>query len=227
MKLKSLLILPFVALLALPVQAQAPLKIAYTSPELILAAMPEARQVEQQLTTHQQKLQEQGNVKVNYYQTKVGEYQSNKQKGMTPEADQAAVAELQKLEGEIRQFQEEGRASIARKQEELLGPLLERIQKAIEEEAKAGGYTYVFNIGGGQSGNNILYGPPTDNITEAVMKRLGIDVEALKNQSAQTATPPAGGSGAAPAGGNRPAPAPAGNRPAPAGGARPAGRGGN
>lgn len=203
---KRLAILAVPALLALgvPAQAQTPFKIGYTSPEILLANMPEAKQVEQQLGTHAKKLQEQGNVKVNYYQTKVGEYQANKQKGMTPEADEAATRELQKLEEEIRAFQEEGRGGLQNKQQELLAPLLDRIRKAIEEEAQAGGYTYILNVGGGQGASNILYGPPTDDITEKVLKRMGI-------------TLPAEGAAA-----NAPAPAASAPKPAPAGGAKPA-----
>ncbi len=43
--------------------------------------------------------------------------------------------------------------------------------------AKEGGYTYVLNQAVGAGIPSILYGKESDNLTEAIAKRLGIAVE--------------------------------------------------
>jgi outer membrane protein len=67
------------------------LKLGYTNIEFILANMPEARQVQQELQTYERKLQEQYNVKLSYAQSKQEEYSQKKQQGkLTPDQERRA-----------------------------------------------------------------------------------------------------------------------------------------
>jgi outer membrane protein len=65
--------------------------------------------------------------------------------------------------------------SLQRKSGELLEPVFEKIQNAIDAVAKANGYTHVFNSGQPEAGLNILlYARDEDNISDLVLKQLGI-----------------------------------------------------
>jgi outer membrane protein len=60
-----------------------------------------------------------------------------------------------------------------RQQTEMMGPIIERVSKAIEDEARAGKYDIVFDKS--SRGMPILYANPAIDITWAVLKRLGVE----------------------------------------------------
>lgn len=174
MKKRWIFILAFIVT-AMTVQAQdIPLKIGYTNAGFILGNMPESKEIESQLKEHEQQLTKQLEAKSKDFQTKVQEYQRNME-NMIPEVRADKEQELQGLQQSIQKFQQDAQASLARKENELLQPVFDKIQKAIDEVAKANGYTHVFNSGQPEAGLNILlYARDQDNISDLVLKQLGI-----------------------------------------------------
>jgi outer membrane protein len=162
---------------ARPVLAQ-PLKIGYTNIELIVGLMPEAKQMQGALATHERKLMEQINIKKQYFESLVSEFREKKERGeFKPEEEQKKIEEIQRLESEIQKFVEDSERSFNKKKEEMLEPILEKLQKTIDEVATENGLTYVFNSG--ISGSSIiLKGPKSDNITLKVLDKLRIEVPA-------------------------------------------------
>ncbi|MCS7189695.1 MAG: OmpH family outer membrane protein, partial [Bacteroidia bacterium] len=111
-----------------------PLRIGYTNIELVLSYLPEAQQVEQQLRTYERKILEQLNIKQSYLQTKVEEYTELKQQGkLTPAQEEEKRKEILRLDEEIKRFQEESEQNYLKKKAELLQPIIEKLQKAIDE----------------------------------------------------------------------------------------------
>ncbi len=159
---------------------QAQLKIGYTNTEVIVSLMPEAQGIQKQLATYEQKLAEKLNLKQSYLETKLQEYRDMMERGELADADRKdREAEITKLQKEIQDSYADAENDLLEKRQEMLGPVLEKVQKAIDKVAEDNGYTYVFNAN--MSGAaNILYGPAEDNITEKVLTELGIDVEKLK-----------------------------------------------
>ena len=152
-------------------------KVGYTNVELVLAYMPEAKQLEQTLATYQKKLSEQLQIKQKYGETKVEEYMDLKEKNrLTQEEDQRRQVELQELDQEIRQFAAESEQKLLTKREELLTPILEKLQNKIDKVAKDNGYTYILNQTTSTGVSTILFGPDEDDITEELMKELGIKI---------------------------------------------------
>ena len=60
---------------------------------------------------------------------------------------------------------------LAAKEDELTRPIIDRARKAINEVAKEGGYTYIFNASEGL----LLYNEGGENIMPMVKKKLGIE----------------------------------------------------
>lgn len=174
MRFVTLAILALLGSIA-PIATQAQLKVGYTNVELLLSLMPETRQVEQQLRTHQSKLSEKITIRRNYAQEKAQEFNERVQKGATPTEQGQMEAELQRLRTELDSLVNDAENRLQQKRDELLSPVLEKLQKAIEEVAKAEGYTYVLNTGTGGS-TTILFAPDGDNLTEKVLKKLGIEL---------------------------------------------------
>lgn len=176
--MKLRIALGFLALWALLNQAAAQnLKIGYTNIEYILTFMPEAKQMEQTLKAYEQKLSEQLAVKQSYAQGKLDTYMKMKEeKKLTPQQDEDMQKELLKLDDEIKKFAQSSENDLFLKREELLKPITDKLQKAIDEVAKEEGYTYILNSTNSSGVATILFGPEQYNVTDKIMKKLGITV---------------------------------------------------
>lgn len=175
MKTRWIFILAFLVA-AVSAEAQdTALKIGYTNAEYILSNMPEAKQIEAELKDYEKQLSTQLQSKSTDFDTKVQEYQRSAE-NMIPEVRADKERELQSLQQSIQKFQQDAEASLRRKQGELLQPAFDKIQTAIDEVAKANDYTHIFNSGQPEVGLNILlYGRDEDNISDLVLKQLGIE----------------------------------------------------
>lgn len=174
MKTRWIFVLAFLAVAATANAQDGGLKIGYTNAEFILSNMPEAREIESELKVHEEKLSAQLEAKTKDFQAKYQEYQRTAP-NMIPEVRADKEQELQNLDQSIRKFQQDAQQSLQRKQAELLQPVFDKIQKAIDDVAKANGYTHVFNSGQPDVGLNILlYARDEDNISDLVLKHLGI-----------------------------------------------------
>jgi len=174
MKTRWIFILAFLAV-AFTANAQGNLKIGYTNAEFILGNMPESKQIQADLEVHEKQLASQLEAKSKDFQAKYQEYQQNAQ-NMIPEVRADKERELQTLDQNIRKFQQDAQQSLARKQAELVQPVYDKIQAAIDKVAKANGYTHVINSGAPDMGINILlYARDEDNISNLVFQELGIE----------------------------------------------------
>ncbi len=175
MKTRWIFILAFLVAAASAQGQENGLKIGYTNAEFILGNMPEAKQIEADLKDYEKQLSTQLESKAADFQAKVEDFQRNAE-NMIPEVRNDKQLELQNLQQSIEKFRADAQTSLQRKQNELLQPAYDKIQKAIDEVAKANGYTHIFNMGQPEVGLHILlYGREEDNISNLVLKNLGIE----------------------------------------------------
>ena len=178
---------------------QKPLRIGYTNLELVLSYLPEAQQVEQQLRTYEKKVIEQLNIKQSYLQTKIEEYTELKQQGkLTAAQEEERRKEILKLDEEIKRFQEESEQNYMKKKAELLQPIIDKLQKAIDELAAAEGYDYIFNNSNATGVAFILHGPKGDDVTEKLLKKLGVDTSKIQRPDSGTSSTGSGSATPAP-----------------------------
>ena len=177
-------------LVATSAQAQAPLKIGYTDVQYVLAQMPESKQIESELKTYNTQLEAQLKSKYADYQAKGEAYQ--KAAGtMTDVVKADKEKELQGLQQSIQEFQQSAQQSLQQKQQVLLKPALDKLQKNIDLVADENGFTYVFNSDGGGS-PLLLHAPKDGNISDLVLKKMGITPGAaapVKSGPASPSTP--------------------------------------
>lgn len=151
-----------------------PLKIGYTNVDYVVSLMPESKAVESELKTYRDQLESQYNNKVKEFQEKYAAYE----KGASTMADVVRAdkeKELQNMQAQIEEFQKNAETSIQKKQAALLEPVLDKVQKAINAIAEENGFTYIFNSDAGYGTTPILlYGPEKDNVSDIVLKKLGI-----------------------------------------------------
>jgi outer membrane protein len=185
----------FTGLLACSTQiqllAQTP-KFAHVNVELLVSYMPEAKSMDGELRTLEQKLMEKMNVKQVYYESKVQEYTEKKEKGMPKTEDEAAQKMILDLQKEIKEFASDAEVQIGKKRQDLLTPILDKLQKAIDEVAEANGYAYVINSNIG--GNSILVkAPKQDDLTLRILKKLNISVPKEVEDALNGVKPAVGG----------------------------------
>lgn len=170
MKVRILLSTAF-AIIGFGLMAQ--LKIGYTNVDYVLSLMPQAKQVESELATRENQLTSQLESKYKEYQAKVADYQQNAE-GYTDVVKADKENEIVNLQNSIQQFEANAQNSLLNKRNELLQPLFEQIGTAIEQVSTENGYTHVFNMNT-NGGTILLYAREEDNVTNLVLKKLGID----------------------------------------------------
>jgi outer membrane protein len=177
---------------AAPGQTPAAIKIGYTNVDYVLSLMPESKQIESDLKAYTAQLEAQLKSKASEFETKYQAYEKGAAT-MTDVIRQDKERELQNLKGEIDEFQKGADQSIQKKQQALLEPALDKLQKAIDQVAKENGYTYVFNSDAGYGTTPILlHGPDEGNISDLVLRKMGVtppSKDSLNKATQPNATP--------------------------------------
>ncbi len=156
----------------------AQMKIGYTNVEYVLSLMPEAKQIESELSAYDKQLSARLEAKYKDYQSKVADYQQ-KAESYTEVVRADKESEIGNLQNSIQEFEQNAQNSMLKKRNQLLQPAFEKVGEAIEQVSKENGYTHVFNMTvGGQS--ILLYAREKDNVTNLVLKKLGINPPAEK-----------------------------------------------
>ena len=169
----------------------ASVKIGYTNAEYIAMSHPDYKIIMKQLQEHKGRLDMMLQEKYQQYQAMEQEYN---QMRANPGQDQFMVKDkeqqLMNKQNDIQQFQQGAEEPMMNKQQDLMVPLQNKIQAAIETTAKANGYTHIFN------GDSMLWmmNAESFNITEDVLKQLGVAIPQTDgttgSQSSLKGTPP-------------------------------------
>jgi outer membrane protein len=135
----------------------------------LLMNMPERKTAETTIQGYAKQLEAQLQAMTQEWETKVQDYQA-KEMTMSDAIKKTKVKEITDLEGRIKEFQQTAQEDLQKKENELLQPMIDKAKKAIEEIAKEGKYTYIFDTGTGI----LLHFPEGDDIMPIVKKKLGI-----------------------------------------------------
>ena len=146
------------------------LKIGYVDSASIMEIMPERTKVEQDLQTDYGELQAELQAMAVEYQNKVQDYQAN-EATMSNLIRQSKEKEIMDLQTRIQEF--EGNASVAfeEKRLELLTPLIEKVQNAVNTVGKEKGFTYILDKAVGAV---VYIGDDAIDITSDVKAKLGL-----------------------------------------------------
>ena len=175
-----------------------PLKLGYTNIDYVLSQTPEAKDIQNQLTIQRTQSENELKRMQKELEDKYGAYEKGAAQ-MSDVIKKDRETELQGLQARIQEFGRTAEQSLQTKYQQLVNPVVQKIQKAIDAVAKETGYQYVFNLDAGANTIPILLvAPEENNITELVLRKLGIDPT-----KAASTTKPASTGGSTPA--NRPA----------------------
>lgn len=164
LKITSMLVLLLCA--AMSVQSQ---KFGYISSNAILAEMPEVKQADAQLEALQKQLQKKGQTMVEQFQQDYVSVQQKMERGeLSPKQQEEEGKKLEAKQAELQKFEQDMMTQVQTKRSDLMNPILEKVNKAIQEVATEGGYQYIFDEG------VLLYKDASLDVTALVRTKLGI-----------------------------------------------------
>ncbi len=146
-------------------------KVGTVDSEYIMNLMPETTIVLERSQSYGAKLDSSFSIKVEEYKTKVETFKKNEDT-LGPLTKQAEIKEITEMENDIKKYQENGNKLMQLKREELMRPLYKKLSDAIALVAKNAGYTQILTI----TGNEFAYIDNDFDITELVLKNLGIEI---------------------------------------------------
>lgn len=159
-------------LVALPMLVMAQVKLGVVNSAEVFNIMPEKVAAEKLLQEHSGKVKAENDRIQDEFNKKFADYQDIASDATTPETiKERRIQELQKLDNEIQAFQAKEKALLDAYRDELMNPILDKIQKAIEAIGEEEGMAIVFDT----AKTPVAYtGPYTEDITPKVKARLGL-----------------------------------------------------
>ena len=144
----------------------------------VITAMPEFAEANKNLEAYGKDLQDQLEQMQVEFNQKLADYQKNANT-YSDAIRQTKESELQQLDQRLREFQQIAYQDLQKKQNELMAPIIEKANNAVNAVAKEGGYIAIFNTEGDMAASaGLAYFDPEQltNITEAVAKKLGVEI---------------------------------------------------
>ena len=167
--MKNILLALAIFITSINIQAQT--KVGTIDAEYILAQMPEVSTVEEGLKTYNLKLQGDLQASIAKYEELVASYQANTAT-FTEEEKTTKESEIISIENDIKSFRQKASTLMQLRRNELTQPLYLKIDEAMKAIIAEENYTQIFNT----SINGLAYADEKYDITDAVMKKLGIEI---------------------------------------------------
>ncbi len=170
MKIKYTLILALAVMLSGQVFGQ---KFGFLNSASIMQEMPEVKEAEANLEVLQKQLQSKGQSMLEEFQAKYQELErKNAQGEISPKELDVEAQALKQKETELAAFEQDMQNQLLERREELLAPIFERVNTAIQQVAEEEGYTYIFDASPGTG--FLLYADESTDVEDKVKAKLGM-----------------------------------------------------
>jgi outer membrane protein len=166
--MKTLLIAFGLLLCAAP-KAMAQTKLGHIDRQQLLLSLPERKDAEAKMQAFAGELDKRLRAMGAEYEKAVADARARAD-SMTNTEREMAMREIQDLEQRIQAAQEKAQEDLAKQEEELLRPMVEKSNAAIREVASTNNFTYVFDTSTG----SLLYFDKGEDIMPLVKTKLGI-----------------------------------------------------
>lgn len=144
-------------------------KIAHVNLDSLVSTMPETKVASEAAKVYSEGLQQELMAMQTELENKQKDYME-KEASMSELLKKTKQEDFQQLYNRIETFRSQAQQDYQRKSAELTQPIMDKAKKAIESVAKEGGYKYV--IDSSPQGTALLYSEPSEDIFNAVKKKL-------------------------------------------------------
>lgn len=142
-------------------------KIGHVNIDAVAQAMPEYAALQTEMQNLQKQFQDEIQRKQSDIQAKADAYDKEKA-NLSETLRNYREEEIQKAYGEYQQFVQNSDQELQKVYQEKMGGLQEKVMKAVEEVATAGGYTYIL-----PAGSIAFIGAGANDITDQVKAKVG------------------------------------------------------
>ncbi len=167
--MKQLLIAVALFLGALPQASAQQVKLGHIDRQKLMLSLPERKTAEATMQAFAKGLDDRLKAMGAEYEAMVAKAQAEAD-SMTMTQKDMAVREIQELEQRIKAAQEKAQEDLAKQEEELLKPMVDKANAAIADVAAVGNFTYIFDTSTGF----VLYYDKGEDIMPLVKTKLGI-----------------------------------------------------
>ncbi|MEM9920372.1 MAG: OmpH family outer membrane protein [Bacteroidota bacterium] len=138
----------------------------------LLVQMPATKAADSELEAYQKQLGAAFEKKVNNFRERAGKFLKDAQGGVLPQIEiQKKQAEFAKEEQVLAQEEQDILTKVQKKREELLKPILEKVNAAINKIGKEKGYSMIFDT---SVMNTVLFAQDSDDVMALVKAELGL-----------------------------------------------------
>lgn len=142
-------------------------KVAYVMEDSVVLSLPEYKVQQKVIESYAKQFRTQIETKQKTLQDLYASVLQNRE-NLAPKVLEQKEKEMQDLQQQVNQLQQQAQEGVARKNQELMGPLFEKVSKAIEAVAKEAGYSIVVPR------NMLMAIPNGDDITAKVLQKMGV-----------------------------------------------------
>ena len=146
------------------------LKFGHINSQELLAQLPDRASAQTEIEEYAKKLEDQQKSMEAELNNKYEEYLANRDT-YTDLIKATKEKELQQIQQQITTFNQVAMQDLQQKEAELIKPIIDKVQKAIDEVGKENGFTYIFDL----SNRTVVYhSPESVDISPLVKKKLGM-----------------------------------------------------
>lgn len=165
----------FLSLLILKVistTGQENLKIGHINSQEILQQLPVTDSIQKVLAEEANEMEQLYNEMLKEHELNIQKYEAEKS-NYSEFVRNSKEKDLMENETKIQQFSQDANQQLQKRQAELLKPVYENINEAIEKVSLANSFTYILDL---SAGAVAFYSPKSENLTPLVLKELGIEL---------------------------------------------------
>ncbi len=146
-------------------------KFGYVDTANLLAQIPDVKEANSNIETFTAQFQKKGQDMIKALQAKYVELEQKQKTGsISPQQLEQEAQILKQEEAAIIKFEQDSQQKILKKQDDLMTPLREKIQKAISDVATENGYDYIFDLSTGV----VLYADEGTDVSPLVKSKLNL-----------------------------------------------------
>ncbi|MGY6562523.1 MAG: OmpH family outer membrane protein [Luteibaculaceae bacterium] len=167
--IKNVILALVLTLSSLGAYAQGGSKVGHVNFQEIILKLPERADAESKIRKFAETLQNRLQAMETEYRNFIADYERDAEK-MTRTERETREREIMELQQRIQNAQQKAQQDLQKQEEELLAPMIDRVNKAIAEVAKEQNFGYILDSSAGVT----LYDAGGNNIGAAVEKKLNL-----------------------------------------------------
>jgi outer membrane protein len=170
--LPVLLVLVVIVIAAATVKETAPTtRIGFTSPSKIFDQLPEAQQARVEMDSFQRAIQQELTSRVGVLEEKHKKLEQERA-SLNKFLQQEREAELASLNEALEKFRASAKEALLEKEKEIVMPIYEKTQQAIDAVAKEHHFTHILNVDARSETSLLLYADESTRIDKWVVEKL-------------------------------------------------------